>query len=63
VAKPFSVPDRRTRLQVAARADVDERSVAQYWRSPNRMRPLYKRAVRQALQALGMADPHPEARP
>lgn len=51
----------RSRLKVAVFAEVDPRSVQDYWTAARQTRPSVAKAIRGALAAFGIPDPHPEA--
>lgn len=56
--KPLpQTPDRKTRTRIAAHAGVDERTVGRYLAGQVKTYELTERAIREAMQALGIEAP------
>lgn len=56
-------PSRTVCLKIAAFAECDPRSVARYFKEPERAHPLIVSAIRRALPMVGLQDPHPAVQP
>ena len=60
--KPTPFPDRRTRLTLALRAGVDERTLTRALTGQTRPHTLTERAIRTAAAELGIALPRQAVR-
>lgn len=54
IRKPRQIPDRKTRVRIAAHAGLDERTVGRYLQGRTRPHPLTERAINDAARALGV---------
>jgi hypothetical protein len=52
------VPSRFERLQLAARALVDERTIRRFYVAPRSVRPAIAEQIRKAFAELNVPDPH-----
>lgn len=49
------VPDRKTRVRLAAHSGLDERTIGRFLAGKTKPHPLTERAIYEALRALGIA--------
>jgi len=49
-----TVPDRLTRVKIAAAAECDERAVRRFFQEPDRVRPAIRAAIVRALPSVGI---------
>ncbi len=57
------MPARKDRIRVAAKLNVDPRTIDKYFLTPEKLALPYRVAIRQTLAEMGVPDPHASAQP